>query len=177
MKRSALLLALAFFALLTGCSTVQVETDYDRSVDFTQYKTYRWIPHVKGTEDNPLMNDQLIRSHVVNSVNAYMAQKGYVKIEDGTPDFLLAYFFTARNRVDVTHHYGYYYPSTSVHKYKEGTLILDVVDASEKQLIWRGWATDVLQDRNQIASQIDYTVGKLLKKFPPGSKPMEKPGW
>ena len=177
MKRSVLLLSLASLVLLTGCSTVQVETDYDRSVDFTQHRTYRGIPHVKGAEDNPLMNDPLIRSHVVNSVDAYMAQKGYMKIEEGAPDFLMAYFFTARNRVDVTHYYGYYYPSTSVHKYKEGTLILDVVDAGEKQLIWRGWATDVLQDRSQIASQIDYTVGKLLQRFPPGSKPKDKPGW
>ena len=177
MRRSVLLLALASFALLTGCSTVQIETDYDRSVDFSQYHTYRWIPHVKGTEDNPLMRDQLLKSHVMNSVDAHLAKKGYVKIEEGTPDFLLAYFFTARNRVDVTHYYGYYYPSTSVYKYKEGTLIVDVVDAAEKQLIWRGWATDVLHDRNRIADQIDYTVEKLLQRFPPGGKKKEKPGW
>ena len=94
MKRSAVILALAAIVFITGCSTVQVETDYNRETDFAQYKTYRWIPHVKGTEDNPLMNDPLIEGHVKNAVNAEMAKKGLTKIEEGHPDFLVAYYIT-----------------------------------------------------------------------------------
>ena len=93
MRRSVLLLALASFALLTGCSTVQIETDYDRAADFSKYSTYRWILHTRDSEDNPMMRDQLIRSHIKNSVDAVMAQKGFVKIESGEPDFLIAYFY------------------------------------------------------------------------------------
>jgi hypothetical protein len=175
MKIAAIILTLSAIIFMTGCSTVQVETDYNREVDFSKYRTYRWIPHVKGTEDNPLMNDPLIESHVRNSVNAEMAKKGFTKIEEGHPDFLIAYYFTARNRVDVTHYYGYWYPHTNVYRYKEGTLILDMVDREEKQLIWRGWATGVLEDRGRIAEQINYSVGKLLKKYPPGSS--KGAGW
>lgn len=170
MKRSVILFALAAILFSIGCSTIKVETDYDREVDFSKYKTYRWIPHVKGTEDNPMMNDPLIAGHIKSAVNAEMAKKGITLIEEGHPDFLLAYYLTARNKVDVTHHYGYYYPSTSVYHYKEGTLILDIVDRADKQLMWRGWATDALQDRSKIKSQIDYSVQQLLKKFPPNAK-------
>lgn len=169
MKRSVVIIALTAIIFMTGCSTVQVETDYNREADFSQYKTYRWIPHVKGTEDNPLMNDPLIEGHVKNAVNAEMAKKGLTKIEEGHPDCLLAWYFTARNRVDVTHHYGYWYPHTNVYRYKEGTLILDIVDREDKQLIWRGWATGVLEDRGNIHDQINYSVQKLLKRYPPGS--------
>ncbi|MCK4549685.1 MAG: DUF4136 domain-containing protein [Candidatus Krumholzibacteria bacterium] len=170
MKRSAIIVALTAIIFITGCSTVQVETDYNRETDFSKYKTYRWIPHVKGTEDNPLMNDPLIEGHVKNAVNTEMAKKGFTKIEEGHPDCLLAYYFTARNRVDVTHHYGYWYPHTNVYQYKEGTLILDIVDREDKQLIWRGWATGVLEDRSRINDQINYSVQKLLKKYPPNSR-------
>jgi len=170
MKRSAVILALIAIVFLTGCSTIQVETDYNREVDFSKYKTYRWIPHVKGTEDNPLMNDPLIESHVRNAVNTEMAKKGFTKIEEGHPDFLMAYYFTARNRVDVTHYYGYWYPQTNVYRYQEGTLVIDMVDREEKQLIWRGWATGVLEDRSRINDQINYSVQKLLKKYPPDAR-------
>ncbi len=176
MKRSAIIVALTAIIFMTGCSSVQVETDYNREVDFSKYKTYRWIPHVKGTEDNPLMNDPLIESHVKNAVNAEMAKKGFTRIEEGHPDCLMAWYFTARNRVDVTHYYGYWYPQTNVYKYKEGTLIVDIVDREDKQLIWRGWATGVLEDRSRISDQINYSVQKLLKKFPPDAR-KEGVGW
>jgi len=170
MKRSAVILALTAIVFITGCSTIQVESDYNREVDFSKYKTYRWIPHVKGTEDNPLMNDPLIESHVRNAVNTEMTKKGFTKIEEGHPDFLMAYYFTARNRVDVTHYYGYWYPQTNVYRYQEGTLVIDMVDRAEKQLIWRGWATGVLEDRSRINDQINYSVQKLLKKYPPDAR-------
>ena len=176
MKRSAIIVALTAIIFMTGCSTVQVETDYNREVDFSKYKTYRWIPHVKGTEDNPLMNDPLIESHVKNAVNAEMTKIGFTRIEEGHPDFLMAYYFTARNRVDVTHYYGYWYPSTNVYHYKEGTLIIDIVERVDKQLLRRGWATGVLEDRSRINDQINYSVQKLLKKYPPNAK-KEGAGW
>ncbi len=170
MKRTTIIIALSAIIFITGCSTVQVETDYNRETDFSKYNTYRWIPHIKGTEDNPLMNDPLIESHVKNAVNTEMAKKEFTKIEEGHPDFLVAWYFTSRNRVDVTHHYGYWYPHTNVYQYKEGTLVIDVVDRIDKQLIWRGWATGVLEDRSSLNSQINYSVQKLLKKFPPDAR-------
>ena len=163
-------------ALTTGCSTIQVESDYDRQVDFSKYTTYRWIPHVKGTEDNPLMRDPLIESHVRSAVDAELAGKGFRKIDEGHPDFLVAWYFTSRNRVDVTHYYGYWHPYTDVYRYREGTLILDMVDRADKELIWRGWATGVLEERGKLNDQIKYSVRKLLDRFPP-DKSRERSSW
>jgi hypothetical protein len=113
------------------------------------------------------MNDPLIKSHVQGAVDAEMAKKGLEKIDAGHPDILVAYYFTSRNRTDVTHHYGYWYPHTSVYHYKEGTLIIDIVDREEKQLIWRGWASGTLEKRENIHKQISYSVEKLLRRYPP----------
>ena len=65
------------------------------------------------------------------------------------PDFRVAVHFGSREKVQVTDWgYGYapsrrYYGGggVDVYTYTEGTLILDVVDATSEQLLWRGSAT------------------------------------
>jgi hypothetical protein len=176
MKRFATILLILSPVFMTACSSIQVETDYDRQADFSSYHTYRWIPHMRKPDDNPLMKDPLIESHVQSAVDAALAAKGFTRIMEGDPDFLVAYYFTSRKRVDINHYYGYWYPHTSVYTYKEGTLIVDMVDREEKQLIWRGWATGVLEDRTHLKDQIDLSVEKLMKRFPPDEK-REKASW
>ncbi len=61
MKKTLWTLLLVFG--LSGCSTVQVSDDYDTSTDFSQLKTYDWLPagdQVKPTAEefekkNPLI--------------------------------------------------------------------------------------------------------------------------
>jgi hypothetical protein len=165
MRRISAIIFIISAALFQGCSGISVETDYDRAADFASLKTYRWIEHERDDTDNPLMRDPLIRSHVRTSIDTTLAAKGYRLIESGRPDFLVAYYFTARNRVDVT--YGYWYPYPDVYRYKEGTLIIDIVDPEKKQLIWRGWATGVLHGREYAYEEIRDSVYYMMKRFPP----------
>ena len=171
MRRTMITILMLSAALIQGCSGISVETDYDRTVDFASLRTYRWIEHEREDKENPFMRDPLIRSHVRSSVDAELAARGYTLLESGRPDFLVAYYFTARNRVDVTHYAGYYwYPHTSVYRYKEGTLIVDIVDPEKKQLIWRGWATGMLHGREYAYDEINDSVRAMLKRFPPKSR-------
>lgn len=168
MRRASAIIFILAAALVQGCSGIRVESDFDRTADFAALKTYRWIEHEREDTDNKFMRDPLIRSHVRSAVDTALAAKGYTRIESGRPDFLVAYYFTARNRVDVTHYAGYYwYPHTSVYRYKEGTLIIDVVDPEKKQLIWRGWATGMLHGREYAYYEINNSVKAMLKRFPP----------
>lgn len=53
-----------------------------------------------------------------------------------------------------------------------GTLVLDVFDAANGELIWRGWAEGALIDlpRTEETQQyLDETVAKILERFPPPS--------
>jgi hypothetical protein len=52
---------------------------------------------------------------------------------------------------------------------REGALVLLVSDAAEDRIVWRGWATDVIQDPEpeQIVKKIDEAVTKILARFPP----------
>jgi len=57
-----------------------------------------------------------------------------------------------------------------VREYEEGTLVLDVVNGSEKDLIWRGTAKKTVDQNatpDKITKTINEAVKKLLKGFPP----------
>ena len=60
-----------------------------------------------------------------------------------------------------------------VSEYQQGTLLLDVVKADNKQLIWRGTATDeVYPEPGQEAGEkrLREAVQKILAQFPPPAK-------
>src|ERR1700675_830131 len=56
-------------------SAQQVKTDYDRSANFSQYKTYSW-EHVKT-------KDALDVDRIKSAVNATLAAKGWTQVDSG----------------------------------------------------------------------------------------------
>jgi hypothetical protein len=61
--------------------------------------------------------------------------------------------------------------TTTTETYKVGTLVLDLLDANSKSLIWRGSASDTLSDKSEKnIKNLDKSVQRLFDHFPPGSK-------
>lgn len=160
------------FILLSSCSSISVNTDYDQEADFSAYKTFAWIPQRKGiAARNPLADKRIKKA-----VNDELIAKGYAG-DASSPDLLLVYHAGMRNKVDVTswgYGYGRYwrYPGggVSVYQYQEGTLVLDIVDAQKKELVWRGVAQKALSETSSVEKReenLKKIVAKLLKNFPP----------
>ena len=175
--RGTLALALA----LAACSSVKVQTEYDKSTDFKGYKTYAWIPQEPGPEQAPANRDPRIREAVVRGIDDGLASKGLTKAQPNqTPDLLVAVHGFAVNQIDVRS-YGYrygpspygYYPTLAtpggvdVRQYRAGTLIIDLVDAATKQMVWRGTATDTF-DPGAEAKTISKAIDATLSEYPPG---------
>ena len=56
----------------------------------------------------------------------------------------------------------------SVHK---GQLVVDLIDASQKKLVWRGMASEKLSDKKQkLMEQVDTAVGKMFRQYPAAKK-------
>lgn len=178
--------------ILAGCTTLRVSTDYDPEADFSRLSTYDWMPApVIKTGDPEVTYNSLIESRIQGSVNEILQARGY---RQGTesPDFFLAYHVNIDKKESVTYIndlYGYgrgwgysggwTYPRTEVMvtEYKQGTLILDIVQASNKQLIWRGVATDdvYVEDTPEEKEQkIRNAVAEMLAQFPPQAQQKEK---
>src|SRR5580692_1198835 len=178
MKIQKIAFALIGILLLAGAASAQqVKTDYDRSANFAQYKTYSW-EHVK-TKD-PLDVDR-----IKSAVNAALAAKGWTQVDAGGDVSIVAIEMT-RNQQTLNTFYdgfgggwgwrrfgggGFGEATTTTETYKVGTLVVDLFDAKSKQLLWRGIASDTLSNNSdKNTKNLDKGVQKMFAHFPPEEK-------
>jgi len=104
--------------------------------------------------------------------------RGYVLSD--APDFTVAYYASAQEKLDVTHwDYGYRYNpywwgagfydhgGPEVTEYKQGTVIVDVIDPRSRELLWRGQGVAVVSDdQARYEQDLRKTVMAVLEKFP-----------
>jgi hypothetical protein len=174
-KTLVLLIGLMF--LFAGKSAAQqVKTDYDRSANFAQYKTYSW-EHVKS-------QDPLDVDRIKTAVNGALAAKGWTQVDSGGDVSIVAVEIT-RNQQTLNTFYdgfgggwgwrrfgggGLGEATTTTETYKVGTVVVDLFDTKTKQLIWRGAESDTLSNNsNKNIKNLDKGVEKMFKQFPPGS--------
>lgn len=173
--RQTLLCAWLLIALgLMSCSSVSVRFDYDRETDFTRYETFRWLDQKHKPPPKMVAEHSFFEKRLKDAVEAELRAAGYRRPKMGEPDFLVAYHIGAKEKVDVTRH-GYRYGPhgrwvgrrVEVRRYKQGTLILDVIDPRSRQLVWRGTAVGALRDMTAGEAEIRGVVSKVLAEFPP----------
>lgn len=178
MPRASAVLALT--VALAACSSVKVSSEWDKNAKFKSYKTYGWIQQAPGPDEAPAARDPRLREAVIQGVDQGLASKGLTKAApDQTPDLLVAVHGWAINKIDVSA-YGYAYgPVTygphpmlanpgglDVRQYREGTLLIDLVDTTTKLLVWRGTATDTF-DPGAEAKTVTRAIEKTLDQYPP----------
>ncbi len=62
----------------------------------------------------------------------------------------------------------YWYGEGSAYRYQDGTLIIDIIDAQTRTLVWRGWYSGVINRDNTIDDKtLQRAVKEILKTFPP----------
>jgi hypothetical protein len=169
-KRLALTCALALIALPAIVSAQKVRTDFDPSVDFSAFKTFAWTD---GTPSPNPFGEQ--RIHQI--VEAALVAKGLTRV-DAHPDLLVATHVVTQERKELTT-YGYGgswrwgggTATTTVDTYTEGTLAVDLVNATTKQLVWRGVGTDTASDKaEKNTKKVQKAVDKMFTNYPPGKK-------
>jgi len=175
MRVTSVFVAVAMSLLMTSASFAQqVKTDYDRSVNFSQYKTYSWE---KVQTQDPLWVDR-----IKSAVDADLAKKGWTKVPSDGNISLVAIEAT-KNQQTLNTFYdgfgggwrwggfgGFGDATTTTDTYQVGTLILDMFDTQTKKLVWRSSASDTLSDKtDKNIKNLDKGVEKMLKHFPPGA--------
>lgn len=163
--------------LATGCSQqITVHTDYDPDYDLATYKTFDWGQKVNIEEGrNPLHYNELNDKRIKSAVQKQLSKQGY-ELAAENPDLILHYHIIVKDQsVLITEPFGYSYgpywgrTNTNIYSYKEGTLILDLMDNKTNHLMWRGWAvTDVKESYSpkEVEALIEEVVSKIFRKFP-----------
>ena len=176
MKSKSAMFVLLAMSLLFGSAlpAQQVRTDYDRSANFAQYKTYSW-EQVKTR--NPLYVDR-----IKSAVDAALAAKGWNRVESGGDVSIVAIGITREEETLNTFYDGFGggwrwrgfggfgEATTTIDTYRVGTLIVDLFDTKTKKLLWRGSSSDTLSNNSdKNIKNLDKGIEKLFKNFPPGS--------
>lgn len=163
--------------LLASCSPeIQVQTDFDPDYDLWTYKTFDWGQKNNIEEGkNPFHYNELNDKRIKSAVQSQLASRGY-RLTEVNPDLILHYHIIVKDKsVLATEPHGYTYSSywmrmeTHIYAYREGTLILDLMDSKTNNLIWRGWAVSPLDSSYkpaEIEKLINTAVAKVFKKFP-----------
>jgi len=176
------ILALVLCTVVTGyAGSLPVTSDYDTAANFDAMQTFDWMPATGNAA-----GDELLVKRIRNSVDTQLQAKGR-KMSAENPDFLIGMELSGKTitggstgvgvsvgipvgrmgRVSV----GGGKSKTS--EKKEGTLVIDFVDAKTKSLVWRATVTDAVNPNatpEQKQQKIDSVIAEMLTQFPPRKK-------
>ncbi|HET7891518.1 MAG TPA: DUF4136 domain-containing protein [Candidatus Sulfotelmatobacter sp.] len=164
-------LALSLLAMATMAAAQDVKTDYDHHANFSQFHTYYW--------EKVKTSDPLWQSRIQDAVDHELQAKGWQRVDNGG-DIAVAAVGSARNQQEYQTFYdgmggwrwgGFGETTTQVENYRVGALVLDLYDAHNKQLVWRGVSQDTLSDKpEKNEKKLEKSVNKMLEHFPPRGK-------
>ena len=173
MKFIKIVPVLFIMMLLTSCSSVSVAVDYDREVNFDNYKTYAFYkPGIDEVEISDLDKRRILRA-----IDRELSAKGMVKSEN--PDVLVNIFTEAEENINIYQNnfgwgwgpgwgWGWGMPMTNVSRNVEGSLFIDLIDKNKNQLVWQGLGKGILSiDMDQKEERINEIVMKIMAKYPP----------
>jgi len=167
---------------ITSAAAQKVKVGYDKSADFSKYKTYTWAkPSMPITR--PLLYEM-----VVGAIDNQLANRGLRRIDQngdltligsggidvalnqaaGTP--ILPTYGGEPVSLDGNMWTGAQGASNSAAVYvQEGALQLQFVDRNTNKLVWNGILLEKLDSTRKQDSldRIDKGITKLLKQFPP----------
>lgn len=164
--------------LAASCATMGIGSYVSRGIDFTTYRTYEWGPaDALPTGDPRLDNNAVFIDHFEGAVEKAMAARGFERASSGAvPDLLLHYHASITQRIvvnEVDRRFGEcpsYDCGPRTEVFEAGTLLIDVVDARTRRLVWRGWAEDgvagALANQDRLEQLIDEAVSGMMLRFP-----------
>jgi hypothetical protein len=174
MRRLAGLTLLAAFASALACAgKPSLQFASDPAARFDNLKTFAWYddPDFKMPRGGSIVDGQFIDRRIHEAVDRDMMKKGFEKAGGGKADLYVAYHVDQVGVASQDKFGGYQWWSGYIYvgaKYqKEGSLTLDIRDASYK-LVWRANKTAIIgRDPEAVGRDIDAAVRDLLAKFPP----------
>lgn len=178
-------LGLSLLLAAAGCAGSQVTTDYSPATSFSQYRTYALVSPPDSAAQ------QLLDERVRASVESQLRDKGLTQTDRAHADLFVGYGVVDHTHKEVYttgtgwgwggwgwryHRWGVAWPTyarTDIDTYTDGTVVVNMMDAKTKQVVWEGQVADVLSlpvsDPAHATQRIDGAVAKLFAKYPPQS--------
>lgn len=181
MRSASRLLILSAVALLVGCGPrIEVRTMAAPNAGFSGLHGFRMLQGPTRRDgrsapaDDPMIGNSIANRALRAQIEKSFVERGY-EPSVGAADFAVAFYASAREKLDVTEwDYGYpFFPRWGrptqqwVTTYTEGTVIIDVVRATDRALFWRGEGhTKLTDDPNENLERLENAARAIVAKFP-----------
>jgi len=174
---AALLVA---FMLSFSAQAQKIHVTYDKNLDFSAFKTYGWAP--RSAVAHPML-----AADIVGAIEDELVARGLRKV-DSNPDLIVQVYGSVDS--DSTFYsndplymgtggvppfdpsmtgpafVGDWGNSTvTIHK---GDLVVDLIQASAKKLVWRGMAMQNISSQNpeKLMSEVNNAISRMFKDYP-----------
>ena len=171
--------------IMGACSSVKVTTDYDKSVDFSKYKTFEYYGWAE--ESDKILN-RFDKERIEAAFGDEFAKRNLKLVQEGG-DMVVSLFVVVDQKTSTTaytNHYnmgGYGYGgwgwgyggmgmgSSTTHysenDYLVGTLVVDVFDKESKKLVWQGVGQKTVDENPNTREKNAMKVAEaIMKPFP-----------
>jgi Domain of unknown function (DUF4136) len=145
----------------------QVSVNYNHSQSFSAFHTYAW-----GPENANQVQDSILAQVAIQDVDSALQGKGWQKVEPSqNPDVIVTVSggmkqqtsYSAWGMRGIGGGMGGITPEQNV----IGTLIVDLYDAKNQSLIWRGIGQNALNNNGSKNQQmLQKAVVKMFKQWP-----------
>ena len=181
-------LSVVTLLLAMGSSLAQdVRYNFDKSADFSKFKTYKWVPIKDASKVSDLVDKQ-----IKEAIDAELSTKGLTKVDGDDANLYIGYqpaVGTEKQFNSYSTGWGYgpgwgggWYgyggmgsttTTGSTSTIYKGQLALDMYDSANHNLVWRGVASKTIDPKAKPEKQqknLAKAVKKLLKNYPPQKK-------
>jgi len=174
-------LLIAVIALTAAAQAQKINVTYDKQLDFAQFKTFAWAPH--GAVARPLL-----AANVVGAIEDELKARGLTRVNMSDNPGLIIEIYGSVDQDSTFYSNDPLYMATggippfdpsfsgplltgmygnttvTIHK---GQLVIDLIDAANKKLVWRGMAQQNLaHNPNKLLSQVNNAIAKMFKQYP-----------
>ena len=175
---------LTLTALMAACaSSPRIITNMDPSANFSQFRTFEFLQPL-GTDREGAQT--LTSQHLIAAATDELQMRGMRRSSDN-PDLLVNFFLSTRETISTRqtpstsmsmHRRGGRYSTwggysmsmstTQVTQSTQGTLAIDLIDASNNQLVWEGAAAQRVTDstRRNLEETLKSAVSDMLSELP-----------
>jgi len=179
-SRAQFLLCLLVVFGCVGARAQKIKVEYDKTVDFSKFKTFAMDSYQESAKP-------MLRLAILAAVQDDLTKRGLKQVTDN-PDIYVQVYGAIDTDFTTHYHdplYGGTIPTinsgiTLWHNIPgtnttviipKGELVVDLIDAGQKQLIWRGTAKQKLSDqRDKLLDQVNTAVEKMFQQYPVAKK-------
>ncbi len=180
MKKTIWFYSVILMLLTTvSCSPfIKVYSEEEPGVNLYKYHTFNWLDNMKVRDGNsgPEWLSQRAEEKIRSAVEDRMGRYAMTLCTE-KPDLMLHYHVVIKNEVffirdwwcdeEIGSQFGRCHRIKPV-DYREGTLILDFIDAHTGEQVWRGAAVGVMENLTpaEADARIEEAVRLIFDKFP-----------